>query len=120
MACAKLHNYVIDCQLMEKEAEDDDEVMDDDDSDEVHCTQLDGAPLGLQYLPTLPDEEFERVPKISMTRIAIIEEIRRQNYRRPLHNVTRNLGIRDKDSNSYIVPKDTEGNDIEVEFFHPS
>ena len=46
MAFAKLHNYVIDYQLMEKD-NDDNDVMDDDDSDELHCIQLDGAPLGL-------------------------------------------------------------------------
>ena len=60
---------------------------------------------------------FRKIPKMSLTRISIIEEIRRQNYRRPLNNVVLNLDIRDKDSNSYIVPRDGDGNNIEAEFF---
>ena len=118
MACAKLHNYVIDYQLMEKD-DDNNNVMDDNGSDELHCIQLYGAPLGLQYIPTLLDEDFEKIPKMSMTRLSIIEEIRWQNYRRPLNNVVRNLDILDKDSNSYNVPRDGDGNNIEAEFFHP-
>ena len=43
-----------------------------------------------------------------------------QIYQRPLNNVVRNLDIQDNDRNSYIVPRDGDGNNIEEEFFHPS
>jgi hypothetical protein len=129
MACAALHNYVIEQQLEQRaadktekesqmEVDDSDGNSSDDSDDSVRCTQLAGAPLGMQYLPILPDEEFEVVPGMSMTRLAIIEEIRRQNYRRPLHNVIRNQDNRDV-NNRYIVPLDSNGNALEVEFFHP-
>jgi hypothetical protein len=124
MACAKLHNFVIDCQVLKRrtgEEEGDEMVVGDDEQDDiVCCTQFEGAPLGLQYLPILPDKEFEIVPRMSMTRLALIEEICCQNYRRPLNNVLRNLDIRDLNSNSYITPRDGAGNKIEIEFFHPS
>ena len=61
MACAKLHNYVIDCQFMTKKEQDvetQDGVDDEDDAIGVDhvVTQFGGAPLGLQYLPILPDQ----------------------------------------------------------------
>ena len=125
MACAKLHNYVIDCQLMTKKEQDDimlgtyDGDDDDDDIGVDHVvTQLVGAPLGLQYLPVLPDEEFEVIRGVSMTRLAIIQEIKEQKYGRPVHNINRYSNIRDADSNSYIVPRDKDGQKIAAEFFH--
>ena len=53
MACARLHNFVIDCQLKRKKycEDNDDNKMSDDDDDEddfnLSVTQLSGAPLGL-------------------------------------------------------------------------
>ena len=128
MACAKLHNYVIDCQLKAKKEQDDmlgtynDGDDDDDDITIDHVvTQLVGAPLGLQYLLVLPDEEFEVIRGVSMTRLAIIQEIKKQNYQQPVHNIDdHNSNILDADSNSYIVPRDKDGTKIAAEFFHPT
>ena len=46
-------------------------------------------PLGMSYLPVVPDEEFQAYPGISRTREAIVDYIREYDIRRPLHNIAR-------------------------------
>ena len=48
------------------------------------------APLGMTYLPVVPNDEFETFYGISQTREAIVEFIPEQDMRRPMHNVERN------------------------------
>jgi hypothetical protein len=53
----------------------------------LHITPNSNAPLGMLFLPVVPDEEFEAFPGISRTREAIIEHICEHDIRRPLHNI---------------------------------
>jgi hypothetical protein len=45
------------------------------------------APLGMSYLPVIPNKEFEAHPGISQTSEAIVEYIRENDIQRPLHNI---------------------------------
>ena len=47
------------------------------------------APLGMSYLPVVPNEEFQRYPGISRTREAIVDHLREFDIRRPMHNIQR-------------------------------
>ena len=49
-----------------------------------------GAPRGMVYLPTMPDEDFDIMDGVSQTRDAIVEAIHDLALRRPHHNLVRN------------------------------
>ena len=124
MVCARLHNYVINCELLEKGGDlgggVNDELKEDDD---LHCTLMEGTPAGMQYLPILPDEEFKVIRGMSMTRLALVEEIRRKNHRRPTHNSLRNSNLNDStdrnSSRTTTISQDHVGNAIDDSFYHP-
>lgn len=47
------------------------------------------APIGVSYLPIVPNEDFETYPRISHTREAIVEFICVNDIHRPLQNIVR-------------------------------
>ena len=103
MACARLHNYIIDMDVPPT-------IINDDEDDNIIAVPQ--APDGMGYLPVMlePDEEFEKVDGVSQTRSAIVSEIRREGLRRPDYNVERNL--------SRMV--DEERPQDMLEYYHPS
>lgn len=98
-ACARLHNYIIG-EDGPFEAKADDVVP--------HPS----APLGLGYLPVVPDETFEVYNGVSRTREAIVEFLREKDIRRPLHNIERK-----KREQSMVVS--AGGLEIDREFISP-
>ncbi|KAL7552356.1 hypothetical protein ACHAWF_016576 [Thalassiosira exigua] len=79
-ACSRLHNFIIQVDgpfdtkvysAVEEEME----------SLEIVANPI--APLGMSYLPVVPDETFEAYPGVSHTRDAIVEFIREQPMGRP-------------------------------------
>ena len=115
--CAKLHNFVIDHQQFEKsqngEVDDDDN---DENDDSLQIIAKIGAPMGMQYLPSLPNDDFISVRGMSMIRSSVVEKIRVGQYKRPSHNRLRN---QTGDSSRY-VPTNSNGSVIEEELYHPT
>ena len=81
-ACARLHNFIIDCDVPRNVH---------NDGDDEHVVAMESAPCGMAYLPCMfePGEEFVKQDGVSQTRVAIVEEIRRQGIRRPEYNLLR-------------------------------
>lgn len=84
-ACARMHNYVLDCKIAREEEEEDVEGGEDDSQHEIHV--MPGSPLGWGYLPTV--DTFISLPGSSLTREAVLRKIRRHGFRRPTHNLER-------------------------------
>ena len=98
-ACARLHNYIIrEDGPFETKADD---VV-------PHAN----APLGLGYLPVVPDETFEVYNGVSHTREATVEFLRVNDISRPLHNIERK-----KREQNMVVS--TRGLEIDREFISP-
>ena len=86
--CARLHNYVIE--------EDYVDVDINKCSMEEHCiTARRDAPFGMTYLPNVPDV-FEQAG-FSHVKLAYLHIIKTYDYRRPHHNVVRNLKEREEE-----------------------
>ena len=120
ITCAKLHNYVIDQQMLnDKNCEikmyDDEELS----QEQVIISRKPGAPLEMEYLPILPNEEFEKMDGMSMTRIAIVDEIRRASHRRPVHNLQRNANSENETNLYGFIPQDKHGNPLDTAYFNP-
>ena len=47
------------------------------------------APLGMSYLPVIPDETFAQYPGVSYTHEAIVDMIRDCSFRWPVYNILR-------------------------------
>ena len=84
IACARLHNYII-CEDRPFGDTFELESIQNEDDIEPHPN----APLGMTYLPVVPNDEFEKFNGVSRTREAIVEFIEEQDIRRPMHNVER-------------------------------
>ena len=80
----------------------------------LHITPNSDAPLGMSFLPVLPDEEFEAFPGMSRTREAIVEHIREHDIRRPLHNI-----VRQRRMQIDLVVVSPNGNHIDREYISP-
>ena len=57
--------------------------------DSYDITPETAAPLGMSYLPIVPDEEFQVYPGISQTRETTVDHIHEYDIRRPLYNIAR-------------------------------
>ena len=55
----------------------------------LDITPICDAPLGMSYLPVVPDNEFEAYPGILRTREAIVDHICEHDIHRSLHNIAR-------------------------------
>lgn len=86
MACARLHNFIIEQDL----DTDDDLAREFAENDEDEMRPNPAAPLGMSYLPTVADnDEFVREPGISRTREALVEYLSAESITRPLYNIER-------------------------------
>ena len=98
-ACARLHNFII-------QQDGPFEVLDSD------VVPHANAPLGMGYLPVVPDETFEAYDGVSHTREGIVEYLRDYGIERPLHNIERK-----KREESMVLS--TGGLEIDREFISP-
>jgi len=99
-ACARLHNYII---------QEDGPFETKADDIVAHSS----APLGMGYLPVVPDETFEVYNGVSRTREAIVEFLRDKEISRPLHNIER----KKREQNMIVVS--ANGLRIDREFISP-
>jgi len=112
-ACARLHNFIIQndgpfeavYSSVEEEME------------SLSITPNPSAPLGMSYLPVVPNEEFVPYSGISYTREAIVEHIREYDIRRPKHNIERQKQERQERLDSFVSPN---GMVIEREYVTPN
>jgi hypothetical protein len=111
IACARLHNFII---REDKPFGDNLECFPNDFADLEDVTANPIAPLGMSYLPVVPNEEFHRYDGISRTREAIVEVIREQDIRRPMHNLDRKR--REMAGNTVYSP---DGSEWTREFISP-
>lgn len=87
-ACARLHNFIIqEDGPFEKTKANVFSLEDEIESLEIRPDP--SAPLGMSYLPVVPNEEFEMYEGISQTRGSIVDFIRDHGIGRPLHNIER-------------------------------
>ena len=92
LTCATLHNYCIDQQAESSSGEDDassSSLSSADSGDFV----IRSAPEGLAYLPTVDEEEElldGNTPGYSHSQESILQQIHRENHRRPIANLLRN------------------------------
>jgi hypothetical protein len=118
MACARLHNYVIRFDGVREESVIDDD-MDDDRSDDDTATTTTTiavdlvAPLGMAYLPVVPNDDWEEIEGMSYTRAAIVDFLRENEIRRPLYNLERKR-------NEMMVTSPNSELEWESEYISPS
>ena len=92
-ACARLHNFIIDQQLLQKaqdKGKDTGNDNEDDEDDELHIVPHIEHPSGMRYLPTLPEDDYEAIAGNSISQQAVLETIREMKHRRPKQNKLRN------------------------------
>jgi hypothetical protein len=84
-ACTRLHNFII------REDKPFGNIFDniEEEMDDMALVPHSAAPLGMTYLPVVPNDEFQCYPGISRTREAILDHIREFDIRRPMHNIER-------------------------------
>ena len=123
LVCAKIHNFVIDQQFVEKEnpviSATDEEDFSNVEGERYTITKKIGAPLEMEYLPILPDEEFVPIQGMSMTRTSIVENVRRGQHRRPTYNIERNSLANVNTSNNVFILFNQNGEPIDIEYFNP-
>ncbi|KAL7545661.1 hypothetical protein ACHAWF_009009 [Thalassiosira exigua] len=109
-ACSRLHNFIIqvDGPFDTKQYSSVEEEM-----ESLEIVANPSAPLGMSYLPVVPDETFEAYPGVSHTRDAIVDFIREQPMGRPMHNLERR-----RQELSRRVPT-IDGDDIGREYISP-
>ncbi|KAL3793421.1 hypothetical protein HJC23_001869 [Cyclotella cryptica] len=88
-ACARLHNYII-----QRDGPCDEMTVGMSTSEEETFLQIrpdNTAPLGMSYLPTIPDASyiFDTKDGNSHTRAEIVEFLSRNSLQRPVHNLLR-------------------------------
>jgi hypothetical protein len=65
------------------------EVVEGGDDPEFSIVPHPDAPLGMSYLPVIPNEDWEEFEGISYTRLGIVEYLRSNCIMRPLYNLAR-------------------------------
>ena len=86
MACAQLHNFIIEEDMPEDENDNDGDI----DPGELNIIAMPNAPLGMCYNPTMLDDEFVQYSGVSQTHTAMVELIAENSYQCPIHNLLRN------------------------------
>ena len=109
MACARLHNYIIE---MDGPNELSEEIVEDGEDAEFSIVPHPDAPLGMSYLPVVPNDEWEPFDGISYTRLAIVDYLRENGIMRPLYNLERKqrevMAIEGDDDRNNIMEWDDE------------
>lgn len=91
MACARLHNFII---KHDKPFAKSKWIASDDSDGEEDLLEIvphPSAPLGMSYMPQLPDDTFDTYQGVSFTRQTIVDQLRERNVRRPLYNIQRKI-----------------------------
>ena len=107
-ACSRLHNFII-----QQDGLADAEIShDDENSLEVRANP--SAPLGMTYLPTVPDDRFvfSTEAGTSHTRSEIVEWLETNSIARPLHNIsrrTRELQRSDEADEDWVQSRNRDG-----------
>ena len=92
MACARLHNFII---QQDKPFGSSNVVSNEDDNstfgeeETLEIQPHPSAPLGMTYMPQLPDDTFDAYQGVSYTRAGIVEGLRDESIKRPLYNIER-------------------------------
>ena len=120
MACARLHNYIIRQDGLA------DDLHMEDDGRRPRSSQDSMAPLGMNYLPSIPDDEFVfgEAAGVSHTREEVVEWLRSQQMRRPLHNLERRRRQdqrQQQETERWVMSANADGdvNAVEREFISP-
>lgn len=112
MACARLHNFII-----ENDLKSDIDGDFEEDPEDAQIIAMPNAPMGMVYLPVMPDpdDEWNSVPGTSVVRSGIVEEIFRQGITRPISNRRKNQQVlnQENDDEDHNLHLDNQ------EFFHP-
>ena len=114
MACARLHNFIIKHDQPFAKSKWTTRSDEDNDSDEEEFFEIKarkGAPLGMSYLPQIPDDTFDTHQGVSFTRQAIVDQLKEGSIKRPLHNIQRKI-----DEMSF---KTKSGHEIDREYISP-
>lgn len=84
-ACSRLHNFII-----QEDGPFDRQYNNvDEEIESLHIQPNAKAPLGMSYLPVVPDETFETYTGISYTRQLIVDNLRAHEIYRPLNSIER-------------------------------
>lgn len=122
MACARLHNFIIridgdrEESVFADDRNDNDNVDDDDNETTTTTTTIVeelAAPLGMAYLPSVPNDDWEEFEGMSYTRAAIVEYLRENDIQRPLYNLERKR-------NEMMVTSPNSDIEWESEYISPS
>lgn len=108
MACARLHNFVID---------NDDKVTEiwaseDDESQSCGSHVSTNAPFDLAYMPTIP-EDFESPVGSSILRHTLVSLIKQKSLQRPRHNRVRQERYK-------LLQENLDSDMIDLEYFSPA
>ena len=85
MACVRLHNYVITMDGL-KDMSWNRIIYDEP---EFTITAHPDAPLGMSYLPVIPNEDWQQYEGVSYAHAAIVEHLWEQGIGRPQYNLER-------------------------------
>ena len=117
MACARLHNYII---KMDGPNDVFDGLVENGEDPDFTIVPHPDAPLGMSYLPVVPNEYWEPFEGMSYTRLAIVEYLRNNGIMRPLYNLQRKrseIMADDDESDNNIERNPSEWDD---EYISPS
>ena len=96
MACARLHNFIIQQDKpfgssngASNTSNDDDDTSTFGEDEALEIRPHPSAPLGMTYMPQLPDDSFDSYQGVSYTRKGIVEALRSESIKRPLYNIER-------------------------------
>ena len=111
MACARLYNYII---TMDGPNDTMVQVVADGEDVEFTIDAHPDAPLGMSYLPVIPNEDWGEFEGISYTRLGLVEYLRNNGIMRPLYNLER------KQREVSATDSDNIDNEWDEEFISPS
>ena len=133
MACARLHNFIIDTRSLGEDGNDADSDSDDSDIDvdylQGQFDEIQIAPMNMVYLPVIPDGNgFDAMNGVCFTRMTIVDMIRENGIRRPVFNLIRNGRAAEAAAQQQQPQQDDEndGNDDEAiegvdrNYYHPN
>ena len=75
--CARLHNFIIEQQLLQKTKDKGSNKAnnDDDNNNDLHIVPHAAATSGMRYLPTLPQDDYQPIEGNSLPQQVVLEKI---------------------------------------------